>query len=360
MVKHKGTQYTTAKELEIGNFNRTLAEIEWLLLALILVYLIVPDSLATDRFAIAAACGAFSAFVLVFRYLNLLTQSARWKLMVETGVMIALIVFVTFHSGGMHSPLLSLYLLVIIFSALTLGKAATMVTVAVITAVYAYLVEIEMGMSLYSYEGFSTIMIRFVPFLLVAYVTSLLAADMIHTRDIMQQLSETDELTGVLNMRAFTVRLQQALDRAERTREGFVVMMIDADNLKQVNDRHGHEVGNRLIRSVVKGIRNGLRSSDTIARYGGDEFVALLPGADADVGGLAGERVRAAIENTAFDVNGSRIGTTVSIGFSVFPDMAQTGDKLLKQADAALYAGKQAGRNRVLSFDAAVARKAAG
>lgn len=361
MAKLKGLHYTTTGELEVGNFNRTLAEIEWLLLVLILVYLFVPGSIDTDPFAIVAACGAYSAFVLLFRYLNLLTQSARWKLIVETWVMVALIAFVTYHSGGMDSPLLTLYLLVIIFSALTLGKVTTISAVAVITAWYMFMVEREMGVALYSYEVFGTIMIRFAPFLLVAYVTSLLAADMIHTREIMRQLSETDELTGALNMRAFAARLQQNIEVCERSGGGFVVMMIDADNLKQINDDHGHEVGNKLIKSVMGGIQNGLRNSDTVARYGGDEFVALLDGATEDAARAAGERVRASIENTAFDVDGSRIGTTVSIGFSVFPDMAKTAEKLLKQADAALYEGKQAGRNRVVSFsDTGTGQRATG
>jgi diguanylate cyclase (GGDEF)-like protein len=346
----KRFHYTTTTELELGNFNRTLAEIEWLLLILILVFLFMPGSVATDYLPIITACAAFAGFVLLFRYLNLLTESTRWKLAIETWVMIALIAYVTWHSGGMHSPLFNLYLLVIIFSALTLGKVTTLLEVALITAFYLFLAEQEMGTALYGYEVFGAVMIRFAPFLLVAYITALLASDMIHTREIMRQLSETDELTGVLNMRAFAGRLQQALEDAEREDSTFVVMMIDADNLKPINDEHGHEVGNQLIKSVVHGIHEGLRSSDIIARYGGDEFVALLSSANEQAAREAAERIRSAVENTSFDVNGSRISTTVSIGFSVYPDMGVTSDKLLSRADRALYVGKQSGRNRVVSF----------
>lgn len=346
----KRFHYTTTTELELGNFNRTLAEIEWLLLILILVFLFMPGSVTTDYLPIIVACGAFAAFVLLFRYVNLLTQSARWKLALETWAMIALIAFVTWHSGGMHSPLFNLYLLVIIFSALTLGKITTLLEVALITAFYLYLAELEMGTALYGFEAFGAVMIRFAPFLLVAYITALLASDMIHTREIMRQLSETDELTGVLNMRAFAGRLQQTVEDGEREDGGFVVMMIDADNLKPINDEHGHEVGNELIKSMVRGIHHGLRSSDVIARYGGDEFVALLAGANEVAAREAGERIRSAVENTSFDVNGARIATTVSIGFSVYPDMGVTADKLLTRADRALYVGKQSGRNRVVSF----------
>jgi len=350
MNDRKKLHYTTTTELELGNFNRTLAEIEWLLLILILVFLFIPGAVDNDFLAISVACGAFAAFVLVFRYLNLLTQSARWKLALETWVMIALIAFVTWHSGGMNSPLFNLYLLVIIFSSLTLGKVTTMLEVALITAFYLYLAEREMGAALYGYVAFGEVMIRFAPFLLVAYITSLLASDMIHTREIMRQLSETDELTGVLNMRAFAGHLQRTVEENEHDGGAFVIMMIDADNLKPVNDEHGHEVGNQLIKSVVAGIHHGLRSSDVIARYGGDEFVALLQGADEQAAREAGERIRSSVANTSFDVNGSPISTTVSIGFATYPDMGNTADKLLARADRALYVGKQMGRNRVIGF----------
>lgn len=350
MGPEKEFEYTTTAELELGNFNRTLAEIEWLLLILILVYLFIPGSVVSDYLPVVAACGAFSLFVLLFRYLNLLTTSSRWKLAVETWVMIALLSFVIFHTGGANSPLLNLYLLVIIFSALTLGKVVTLLEVALITTFYLYLAQLDMGNALYSYEAFGGVMIRFAPFLLVAYITALLAADMIHTRTIMQELSETDELTGVLNMRAFSARLQRMLEDSERRRNSFAVMMIDADNLKPINDEHGHEVGNQMIRAVVRGIGDGLRSSDIVARYGGDEFIALLESADEQAAHEAGERVRQSIENSSFNMNGSRISTTVSIGFATYPDMGVTGDKLMERADRALYVGKQAGRNRVVSF----------
>lgn len=348
-MRHKPLDITPA-QIELKNFNRTLAEIEWLLLILILLYLFVPGTDTADRISVVVACSAFSLFVLLFRYANLLTTTAPWKLAIETWVMILLIAFVILRTGGMNSPLLNLYLLVIVFSALTLGKAATLLEVALITAFYLFVVQAELGMQLYTFEAFSDVMIRFAPFLLVAYITSLLAADMVHTRDIVHRLSETDELTGVFNMRAFLSRLSRQLDESEKEGTRFAVMMIDADRLKPINDNLGHEVGNRLIQSVVTSVRQGLRSSDIIARYGGDEFVALLPGATEEAAREAGERVRATVENTSFNVEGERVSTTVTIGFAVYPDMGNSADELLANADRALYAGKEGRRNCVLGF----------
>lgn len=339
---------TAPAQLELRNFNRTLAEIEWLLLILVLVYLFVPGAEVASYFAVVGVCSGFALFVLLFRYVNLLTMTSPWKLALETWAMILLIGFVVLQTGGIHSPLLNLFLLVIVFSALTLGKVIALLEVALITAFYLYVAQAALGPDLYSYEAFSDLMIRFAPFLLVAYITSLLAADMVHTREIVHRLSETDELTGVFNMRAFSARLSRHLDKSDAV---FAVMMIDADRLKPINDSLGHEVGNRLIQSVVTSIRQGLRSTDVIARYGGDEFIALLGGADEHAAREAGERVRSTVENTSFNFEGERVSTTVSVGFAVYPDMGQSADELITRADRALYAAKEQGRNRVVSYD---------
>lgn len=348
-MRHKPVDITPA-QIELKNFDRTLAEIEWLLLILILLFLFVPGTDFSDRISIVLACSGFAMFVLLFRYANLLTPAAPWKLAIETWVMILLIAFVILKTGGMESPLLNLYLLVIVFSALTLGKVVTLLEVALITAFYLFVAQAELGMQLYTYESFSGVMIRFAPFLLVAYITSLLAADMVQTREIVHRLSETDELTGVFNMRAFMARLARHLKDSEKEGSSFAVMMIDADRLKPVNDNFGHEVGNRLIQSVVTSARQGLRSSDIIARYGGDEFVALLPGANEEAAREAGERVRLTVENTSFDIEGTRVSTTVTVGFAVYPEMGATAEELLAHADRALYTGKDGQRNCVVGY----------
>ena len=338
------------EQLELKSFSRTLAEIEWLLLILILVQLFVPGWISASSMPIIVASAIFAGFVVLFRYVNLFTAEVRWKLAIETWAMILLISFVIWHTGKSESPLINLYLLVIVFSSITLGRMVTLLEVGLITAFYLFCSHEALGPAFFTYSAFSNVMVNFAPFLVVAYVTSLLAADMSYTRSVVQQISETDELTGLLNMRAFHAQLAGHLRECERDGTPFALMMIDADNLKYTNDRLGHEVGNRLILSVVTGIQSGLRSSDTIARYGGDEFIALLPRATAEPARDAGERVCRSVENTTFDAGGERVATTVSIGFAVYPDMGTDIQVLISRADAALYASKQAGRNRVTGY----------
>ncbi|WP_006746448.1 GGDEF domain-containing protein [Thioalkalivibrio paradoxus] len=344
-----GSAAVQPEEIELKGFNRTLAEIEWLLLILILVYLVIPG-VDINALAISIACGAFALLIIGFRYLNLFTTEARWKLTVETLGMIALTAFVIWHTGKSDSPLVNLYLLPIVFSALTLGKYMALALVALITLLYLHASHSLLGDAFYTYETFSSLMFNFAPFVLVAYLTALLAADMNFARRFLQHLSETDDMTGLPNMRAFYAAMERERIRATRENTELTVMMIDTDNLKGINDELGHEVGNLLIIRMVETLKHTLRGSDLIARYGGDEFIVLLPNTGKAPAYEVAERIRKAIEHMTFDADGKRVNTTISIGFASYPEAAGDIQELISRADQAMYMSKKAGRNRVTAY----------
>jgi diguanylate cyclase (GGDEF)-like protein len=336
--------------IELKGFNRTLAEIEWLLLVLILVYMALPDEPVDYPLRVLTAGAVFAVFVVGFRYANLFTLPARWKLTIETWAMLALTAVAVWHSGKVDSPLLNLFLLVVIFSALTLGRLITLLELALITSFYllaAYAVE---GSEIFRYEIFSSLMLRFAPFVLVAYVTSLLAADLGLARAFVERLADTDELTGLSNMRAFNQAMARHERLARQRDEALSVLMVDIDNLKAINDHHGHDTGNLAIRRVANAIKSSVRSNDVVARYGGDEFIVLLPAAPEAAARRAGERIlRHIAEEPVEGVNGPA-GVSVSIGLATFPVMAKGMEELMHRADQALYASKRAGRNRLSTY----------
>jgi diguanylate cyclase (GGDEF)-like protein len=336
--------------IELNGFNRTLAEIEWLLLVLVLVYLVLPDEPVEQTLGIAAASALFAVFILGFRYLNLFTLPARWKLTIETWAMLAFTALVVWHTGKVDSPLISLFLLGIVFSALTLGKLITLLEVGLVASFYLFAGYTIDGPELFAYSTFSRLMLLFAPVALVAYVTSLIASDMSFSRNFVQHLSETDDLTGLPNMRAFSAALARHKQAAVLHERPFGLMMVDADNLKEVNDRYGHSVGNHVIRAVAEGIRRSIRSADLVARYGGDEFILLLPDTTEEDAREAGERIRAMVANTLIDTRTDAVTTTVSIGYATYPTMATDVEDLMLRADEALYASKHAGRNRVVAY----------
>jgi diguanylate cyclase (GGDEF)-like protein len=183
--------------------------------------------------------------------------------------------------------------------------------------------------------------------LLVAYITSMLSADLRRAYTHVKHLSETDELTGVLNMRAFVTVAERVSHQAGRYARPFSVLMIDSDSLKQVNDTLGHEAGNRLLRQTVECIQGRLRQTDLIARYGGDEFVALLPETPCAGAAMVAERIRKSVETAPLVTREQRLSATVSIGVAGYPNHGVDFESVLEKADQAMYASKAAGKNCV-------------
>ena len=126
--------------------------------------------------------------------------------------------------------------------------------------------------------------------------------------------------------------------------------MIDSDNLKQINDKHGHESGNRLLQHLVRCIREQLRGSDVMARFGGDEFILLLPETGSKGALEMAERIRRAVEISRFDVRSGDTNITVSLGVASYPEDGGNLDVILDKADKAMYRAKQHGRNRVVAY----------
>ena len=125
------------------------------------------------------------------------------------------------------------------------------------------------------------------------------------------------------------------------------VLMIDSDNLKAVNDNHGHEAGNRLLRQLAERIQAELRYTDVSARYGGDEFIVLLPETPAEGAMDVAERIRESMAAKPLVFDGKAVTSTVSIGVASFPGDGQSLDAIVGRADRALYKAKHSGRNRV-------------
>jgi two-component system cell cycle response regulator len=168
----------------------------------------------------------------------------------------------------------------------------------------------------------------------------------------LELLATTDPLTGIGNRRRMTEQINTELERARRFHHPLTLLMVDIDHFKQVNDKYGHEAGDRAIVAVSKALSSGVRSIDMASRFGGEEFVLLMPETDVDVAGYAAERLRADVAalNIIGD-DGQRIALTISIGVAkADPDglAPDTMSSLLIRADKALYRAKHEGRNRVV------------
>jgi diguanylate cyclase (GGDEF)-like protein len=160
----------------------------------------------------------------------------------------------------------------------------------------------------------------------------------------MQQQALTDALTGCYNRRSFEMQLERDLHQATRLRQSLSLIMLDIDNFKHINDQAGHETGDLALRMFAENVQTELRGVDCAARFGGDEFVVILPQADTEGALLVAERLRARIEKMEVPGFGK---VTASFGVATFPDHASSRDTLIGAADRALYTSKNEGRNRV-------------
>ncbi|MCG8588229.1 MAG: diguanylate cyclase [Proteobacteria bacterium] len=165
----------------------------------------------------------------------------------------------------------------------------------------------------------------------------------------LERLANTDELTGLASRRSFSLRLEEEVERARRHNHMLGLLLVDADHFKDVNDTHGHAIGDRVLSDIADVIRDIVRRTDVAARLGGEEFVVLLPETDPAGVQVLADRLRIGVASRPFlDARGEPFEVTVSIGAAARASRGESAATLLARADAALYRAKDAGRNCVV------------
>ncbi|NJD29894.1 MAG: GGDEF domain-containing protein [Chloroflexi bacterium] len=180
---------------------------------------------------------------------------------------------------------------------------------------------------------------------LLAYVGASVGREQRRARDAAIKLSTVDALTGLYNRTFFFAALEREIARSDRSGRAFCLVMLDLDDLKSVNDRLGHHAGDQVLRGVADVVRGGVRKIDVAARYGGDEFVALLPETDPTGGWVLAEKIRLTVSEQGMAA--IEPPPTVSVGVVSYPADGRSADALLMSADRAMYASKRSGKNRV-------------
>ena len=187
------------------------------------------------------------------------------------------------------------------------------------------------------------------PPLLAVLVPTVSAAVLVMTRErlerernVMREFALRDPLTGIANRRSLQVRAEYEITRHTRARSSFVVVMLDLDGFKRLNDRFGHAAGDDLLRDVAQALHRALRAPDTVARFGGDEFCVLAPETDALGTGRLTARIADAVRGVSAGPNDLR----ATLGLAVFPDDGHTVGELLEAADQRLIANKRERKRR--------------
>lgn len=168
-----------------------------------------------------------------------------------------------------------------------------------------------------------------------------------HKQEELLHMAATDALTGLCNRRAFMEHAGQELARAARHGSALSLLLLDADKFKQINDTFGHDAGDKVLQKIASIGKHAMRTEDTFARFGGEEFIALLPSAACDDALRIAERLRLDMERSPMQHENVEVCFTVSIGVASLSEHCNTVEHLIKTADLGLYAAKDGGRNRV-------------
>ena len=246
-------------------------------------------------------------------------------------------------TGGLDSPFTFTFPLIVGAGALLVAPRIALILAVVATAAY-----LATGLAVTPNPApgpLVQMLVNLTGLYLLAYVGASVGREQRRARDAAIRLSTVDSLTGLYNRTFFFSALEREIARGDRSGRAFCLVMLDLDDLKTVNDRFGHIAGDQVLRGVADVVKNGVRKIDVAARYGGDEFVALLPETDPTGGWVLAEKIRLTVADQG--TPGIEPSPTVSVGVVSYPADGRSADALLVSADRAMYASKRGGKNRV-------------
>ncbi len=290
--------------------------------------------------------------ILIELFQDVLPASAlgRFRLPLEVALVLTFLTVLIAMTGGHSSPYFFGYILLVGGAALSVSDVSATVLAIISGLAYVGAVVVVAGSAPLAISDFGVVAFNLVSISLVNYVASIIGREERRAREEALRLSRFDSLTALYSRAHFSSELEQEILRATRSGRPFAVAMIDLDGLKPANDRFGHEWGDNLLKAVADVLRSDLRATDVAARYGGDEFVLMLPETDLKGAILVAGKVRVDISRIALSHDGGVVRTSASVGIVTFPDDGRTSAELLRRADMAMYEAKRRGRDQIVRF----------
>jgi diguanylate cyclase (GGDEF)-like protein len=329
-----------------GAYDRVVRIVSWVFILATSTIVAVTGLWSQSHPAIFALLAAAGVFVLVVHDLLPAGALGTAKFVLEGSVAITFATLLVVLTGRDQSPFFFTFPLIVGGAALVVSPRVTLALAS--AASLAYIVAIAPpGSAGIPPATVAIVGINITALVLLAYVAMVIAREQRRARDAAIRLSTIDPLTGLFNRTFFFAAVEREIARSARSGRGFCLLMMDLDELKQINDRLGHFFGDRVLRGVGEVIRASGRKIDTSARYGGDEFVVLLPETDPTGAYVLAEKIRLGVADLKVEVSGSVLQPSVSIGVVSYPEDGATSDELMITADTSMYRSKRAGKNRV-------------
>ncbi len=330
-----------------GSYGTAVRVLWWVCIAAVLIGVGLSDAYDANQAAIYAL-GAVAVVAAVALH-DLLPDRRRTPAVValEVVLAIALTTVLLVLTDYASSPFVFIYLLIAVAVALALGGPIALVVAMATTFAFLGVLALDPQLATYTTADLLRFGLQIGSIWLLAYVAGVFASGERRMRNSVLQLSRTDELTALYNRSQLFPTLEEEVQRTRRSERGFCLLMIDLDGLKAVNDSFGHHRGDEVLRLLGGVIRHSIRLVDTAYRYGGDEFLVLLPETDFAGAFVVAEKIRAGAEEVGLAAGGGELLTSVSIGLVSCPEDGTTAEDLMIAADRAMYQAKSLGKNQV-------------
>ncbi len=329
-----------------GAYDRVVRIVSWVFILATSTIVAVTGLWRDSQPAIFALLAAAGLFVLIVHDLLPAGALGPAKFVLEGSVAITFATLLVVLTGREASPFFFTFPLIVGGAALVVSPRITFGLASAASVAYIGAIA-PPGSGGLPPNTVAIVGINITALILLAYVAMVIAREQRRARDAAIRLSTIDNLTGLFNRTFFFAAVDREIARSARSGRGFCLLMMDLDELKQINDRHGHFFGDRVLRGVGEVIRSGGRVIDTAARYGGDEFVVLLPETDPTGAYVLAEKIRTEVADLRVDVAGTLIQPSISVGVVSYPSDGRTSDELMIAADTSMYRSKRAGKNRV-------------
>ncbi len=330
-----------------GGYRAALRVAWWVTIASVMVGIGVVDGFPETRSAIYLLGGVAVAVVIGLHEL----LPSQWRGSVAAGLEIAaglaLATGLLVLTGYGTSPFVYAYHLLAVAVALSLGGRAGLAVGAAAALAYLGVVTVDPARAANGPDDLLRLAVNVGSLLLLAYLAGIFSTGERRMRRAVLELSQIDPLTGLFNRSQLHALLTQEVQRTRRSARGFCVLMIDLDGLKAVNDSYGHQRGDDVLRGIGDVIHRSIRTVDSAYRYGGDEFLVLLPETDYVGAFVVAEKIKAGSEEIGLAMGDGDLLTSVSIGLVSHPEDGGTVEELVASADRAMYHAKSLGKNQI-------------
>jgi diguanylate cyclase (GGDEF)-like protein len=318
----------------------------WVAIAGVLVGIGVSNAFPENRSAIYALGGAAVIIVVVLHEMLPRRWRGRATVGLEVVAALALATGLVWLTDGANSPFVFTYHLLVVAAALTMASRLALLVTAAASLAYVGQLLLDVGLTADGVD-LLRVAINLGSLWLLAYLAGVYAGSERRVRARVLELSQTDPLTGLFNRAHLFPTLEREVQRTRRSSRGFCVLMIDLDGLKAINDSLGHLRGDDVLRAVSRVITGSIRTVDSAYRYGGDEFLILLPETEFIGAYVVAEKIRAGVEEIGESLATELSSTSVSIGLVSHPEDGSSTEELMIAADRAMYQAKSLGRNQI-------------